>query len=372
MNQAFLTYHTHYVDWIRKSLEIWAARGRDTHGGWYEHLGRDGLADIKAERRHRIQARQVFTYATAQSRGWYDQGQDIAERSFEFMCLQGWQGAHFIHRMDKDYAITDERCDLYDHAFYLLAAASLSKLTGQETYTLWVEKIMASIDALRAQNKGWREDNQNSLPRRQNPHMHLFEVHLYLYETTQDAKFIARARDSLTLFKDHFYAADIAGIAEFFESDWTQASGAKGRTLEPGHTAEWIWLLGWYDKLTGEDHSQIRERLFDRLARQSGPYLIDETQAPGHTPVRTTRRLWVQTEWIKAHITLIRDGYHPAADMLPPLLDHFMHDYLTPKGLWRDQFDHHGRDIATTIPVSTMYHIIAMITELDDLIKAKP
>ena len=370
MNHAFSTYQARYAVWISKSLELWAARGRDAHGGWYEHLLRDSVADIGAERRHRIQARQVYSYATAQARGWYKGGQAIAEKSFEFMCLQGWQGQHFIHRMDENYAVTDERCDLYDHAFYLLAAASLLRLTGQKIYARWIDKIIAVIDKLRLESGGWAEDNLHSLPRRQNPHMHLFEAHLYLYETTQDKRFLTRARESLKLFKAHFYAADIVGITEFFNTDWRITNGMKGHILEPGHAAEWIWLLGWYDRLAGSDHSHIRERLFDKLARQSGPYLIDETKAPGHSPVRTTRRLWVQTEWIKAHITLIDDGYSPAADMLPSLLDHFMEDYLTPEGVWRDQFDAQGRDIAETIPVSSMYHIIAMIAELDDLVNA--
>ena len=369
MTEAFLTYHERYAAWIGKSLALWAERGRDAHSGWYEHLSRDGAADVDAPRRHRVQARQAFTYALAHEQGWCD-GREVMERTFEFMCLQGWQGTHFIHRMDKGYAVTDERCDLYDHAFYLLAAASLYKLTRSKLYKLWVDKIITTIDGLRADNGGWLEDNQNTLPRRQNPHMHLFEAHLYLYESTQEPRFLARAKESLTLFKSHFFDTKNIGITEFFKTDWTRANGKDGDVLEPGHAAEWIWLLGWYDRLTGDDHSQIRMQLFDRLARQSGPYLIDETKAPDHSPVRATRRLWVQTEWIKAHITLIKDGYSPAQTMLPDLLEHFMTDYLTPEGLWRDQFDAQGRDIAKTIPVSTMYHIIVMIKELGDLVKA--
>ena len=367
MKASFSTYHKRYQAWLQKSLKVWEKCGRDSHSGWYEHLARDGAADSNAIRRHRVQARQVFTYAMAADEGWFEGGEIIAEKTFEFMCLQGWQGAHFIHRMDKDYAVTDARCDLYDHAFYLLAAASLYKLTGKALYKLWIDKIITAIDQLRDEKGGWREDDESRLPRRQNPHMHLFEVHLYLYEFTQDAAYLARARDSLTLFKACFYNQDIQAITEFFSEDWNIASGDEGQILEPGHAAEWIWLLGWYDRLTGEDHAAIREALFDNLARQSGPYLIDETKAPHHRPARKSRRLWVQTEWIKAHITLIHDGYDPAANMLPGLLDHFMTDYLTPEGLWNDQFDGQGNDIAQTIPTSSMYHIIAMIKELSSL-----
>ena len=363
MYSTFATYYDIYSQWMSGSLDRWAKQGRDDHGGWYEHLNKDGSPDITAPRRHRIQARQVYCYATAQDMGWFD-GLDVAKTSFEFMCLQGWQGEHFIHHMDTHYNITDGRCDLYDHAFYLLAAASLFKQTGAPQYKLWVEKIITTIDRLKHENHGWSEDNHGTLPRRQNPHMHLFESHLFLYEATQEKRFLTRANISLSLFKDHFYNSASQSINEFFNPDWTLVKGSKSQSQEPGHAAEWIWLLGWYDRLTGKNHKPLREALFDALARQSGPYLIDERQAPDNRPVRTTRRLWVQTEWIKAHTTLALDGYTPAELMLPDLLDHFMEDYLTEDGLWHDQFNHNGEDIAQTIPVSTMYHIVAMIYEL--------
>ena len=356
---------------MSRSLDLWAKRGRDAHGGWYEHLGKDGTPDRGAPRRHRIQARQAYSYAVAHEHGWFD-GLDIAKTSFEFMCLQGWLGQHFIHRMDTQYTVTDERCDLYDHAFYLLAAASLFKQTGEHQYKQWIDKIIGAIDALQSSTGGWNEDELGTLPRRQNPHMHLFEVHLYLYETTKDPRFLKRANVSLSLFKAHFYNASAQAINEFFNPDWTVVSTQSGQSLEPGHAAEWIWLLGWYDRLTGDNHKVIREAIFDRLARQAGPYLIDEARAPDSRPVRTTRRLWVQTEWIKAHITLALDGYSPAEVMLPSLLDHFRKDYLTNHGLWHDQFDSRGKDIAQTIPVSTMYHVVAMIGELERFVQNNP
>ena len=355
---------------MSRSLELWAKRGRDEHGGWYEHLNKDGTPDKVAPRRHRIQARQTYSYAVAHEQGWFD-GLDIAKTSFEFMCLQGWLGQHFIHRMDAGYAVTDGRCDLYDQAFYLLAAASLFKQTGERQYKQWVDKIISAIDALQNANGGWNEDDLGSLPRRQNPHMHLFEVHLYLYEATKDPRFLTRAKVSLSLFKAHFYNESAQAINEFFNPDWTVVSSQSGQSLEPGHAAEWIWLLGWYDRLTGDNHKAIREAIFDTLARQAGPYLIDESRAPDNSPVRTTRRLWVQTEWVKAHISLALDGYSPAEMMLPALLDHFREDYLTDDGRWYDQFDQSGKDTAQTIPVSTMYHIVAMICELKRLAQSE-
>ena len=363
MNSSLLKYYDSYAQWSRRSLALWDARGRDSHSGWYEHLHKDGQPDQDAIRRHRVQARQVFSYANGHKMGWFD-GKETAEKTFEFMVLQGWQTSHFIHHIDADYNITDERCDLYDHAFYLLAAASLYELTGDEKYAFWIDKIITAIDALRHPSGGWTEDNIGSLPRRQNPHMHLFETHLYLYGITGEARFIARANESLSLFKTHFYDSDNIGIIEFFNRDWTPSENAGACEFEPGHAAEWIWLLGLYDRLTGQDHGALRLQIFDQLSRRAAPYLMDKTDSAGRPPRSSTRRLWVQCEWIKAHLALYEDGYTPALEMLPELLEHFMTDYLTPEGLWRDQFNAKGEDIAATIPASTLYHIMTMIMEL--------
>lgn len=363
MRSFLLNHYDNYAAWASRSLALWDQRGRDALGGCYEHLHKNGIADDAAIRRHRIQARQVFSFVSGQTYGWYD-GQDTATEIFEFMCLQGWSGEHFIHRIDSAYKTVDGRCDLYDHAFYLLGAASLYGLTGHDIYKQWIERIIQAIDKMRLGSGGWAEDNLGTLPRRQNPHMHLFEVHLYLYETTNDIRFLQRAEESLSLFKSYFYDAKNRGIIELFDRDWTLAAQSADHGFEPGHTAEWIWLLGWYDRLTGHDHSQIRLDIFDHLSRQAAPYLMDKTDFSGMPPHNPSRRLWVQTEWIKAHLILHEDGYTPAAAMLPGLLSRFMQDYLTPDGLWRDQFNAAGADISATIPTSTQYHIIAMIIEL--------
>ncbi len=367
MSRHFLNHYEDYAAWISRSLALWDLCGRDIHNGCYEHLSKNGEADISAIRRHRVQARQVFSYASGYKYGWYD-GLKAAESIFEFMCLQGWTGHYFIHKMDGDYKITDEHCDLYDHAFYLLAAASLYDVTGKAVYAAWIETIITAIDAIRRSNGGWAEDNIGTAYRRQNPHMHLFEVHLFLYETTKHARFLTRANESLALFKAHFFDAKHNRVNEFFNSDWSgpiPAPGGSPLAFEPGHAAEWVWLLGWYDRLTGQSHKDIRHNIFDNLARQFGPYLPDSVDSAGRPLNSGARRLWGQTEWIKAHIALHQDGYSPARDMLPYLLDHFMTDYLTPSGLWCDQFNHKGGDIAQTIPTSTQYHIIAMIAELN-------
>ena len=118
-----------------KALPIWAARAQKNDKSWVEHLNIDGSPDQKAERRWRVLARQVYVYAKASSLGWFD-GQAIAVSTYEKMKDVG-----FVHRVSSNGEIINPMRDLYDHAFYILAASSLYALTKQQKYLDDVESL---------------------------------------------------------------------------------------------------------------------------------------------------------------------------------------------------------------------------------------
>ena len=87
---------------IEKALPIWAERAQRPDGSWVEHLNLDGTADIAAERRWRVLARQVYVYAKATSLGWFD-GEDIAVKTYNVMTATG-----YVHRVCADGKITND------------------------------------------------------------------------------------------------------------------------------------------------------------------------------------------------------------------------------------------------------------------------
>jgi len=113
---------------IEQALPVWAARAQLADGSWVEHLHLDGTADDNAERRWRVLARQVYVYAKASSLGWFD-GHEIAVSTYDKMKAVG-----YVHRVSADGQITNDMRDLYDHAFYILAASSLYALTKDDRY----------------------------------------------------------------------------------------------------------------------------------------------------------------------------------------------------------------------------------------------
>lgn len=346
---------------INFALPQWEERAQLPDGSWVEHLKLNGEPDLQAERRWRVLARQVYVYAKANSLNWYD-GLKTAETTYAKM-----QSVGPVHRVTMDGVITNDMRDLYDHAFYLLASSSLYRLTGRGEYLDDANKILEWIDKnLSHPNGGWKESDRATLsdPRRQNPHMHLLEASLVLYQTTQDDKHLSFAKKVFDLFEAHFF--DAGSISEFFLSNWTLIPDEKGQTLEPGHGVEWIWLLGQYSKATGQSVKSYQSALYDRAFRQRSWFLNDEESKTGEIR-RETKRLWVQTEVIKSHLAMAEIGTPGAKEMAAATIDALFPTYLTPNGLWNDQINACNVNIAQNIPVSTFYHIICMAAEAERL-----
>jgi len=344
---------------IERALPLWVERGQHANGRWVEHLHLDGTPDLSADLRWRVLARQIYVYAEATRWNWFE-GEDVARRTYDHMRERG-----YVQRVSADGTVTENRRDLYDHAFFLLASISLYRVTHEDQYIKAVDEICETLDTeFKHPAGGWRETPRGSLPRRQNPHMHLLEAFLYLYNETQNPKHLAYAEEIIELFKSYFFDTENHIIREFFNEDWSFASGNKGTTAEPGHAMEWIWLLFRYEFSSGRDTAYYREALYDQALKERDYFLNDEEDVKGGIR-HDTRRLWVQTEVIKAHLTMAENGIAGSADMAAAFIDGLFETYLKPDGTWCDQINACGGEIAGTIPVSTFYHIACMAFEAE-------
>jgi len=345
-------------DWCTISaLPYWEKHAQKPDKSWVEHLHLDGTPDLNAERRWRVMARQVYVYAKATSLGWYS-GEQVAISTYDKMKAVG-----FVHRVGPNCNIANSMRDLYDFAFYVLAASSLYSLTGRTAYLKDAENLLTWTDeALMHPSGGWKESNYATLhsTRRQNPHMHLLEASLFLYGTTKNPKHLSYAEKVFYLFQAYFY--DKGTISEYFDANWKLESCAKGQTAEPGHAMEWIWLLGQYRKATGADVAQYQSELY-RIAQYGRGWFLNDEENKSGVVRRESKRLWVQTEVIKAHLAMTEIGVLGARNMAAATIDALFPTYLTCAGTWNDQIDVYNKNIASTIPVSTFYHILCMAAE---------
>jgi mannose-6-phosphate isomerase len=356
---------------IKHSLPLWSSTGWDSSkGGFIERLDRDGEADHAAPRRTRVQARQIYCFAHAAKTGWYPEGREIALKGLDHLITKakspdGTPG--FVHLLAPDGEVLDVRRDTYDHAFVLLALATVYQLTKDAQIKSEIDNVLVFLDSqLRSPQGGFAEGVPPVMPRRQNPHMHLFEAMIALFDATHDAAFQNRAGDIFSLFVSSFYDPKTQVLGEYFEDDWSRIQPV---CVEPGHLAEWVWLLKGFERITGCPTGIYRSALLASALRYRDDVtgcLVDEGNTTGKI-TKTTRRCWPQTEIAKAWIAQAESGEVGAAEEARQALERLKIHYLDHPvtGGWYDQFDADGNSLVDFIPASTFYHVLCSVAEAE-------
>ena len=357
-------------DWLWTAFETWSRVGWDaTRGGFVEQLHMDGTPDADATRRVRVQARQVFSFAKALEMGWPERetAETLIAQGIDYIDtrLRHADGG-FVHLINPDGSVIDDRRDLYDHAFMILAGSAAYKATGNQTALKIANDALAYIDAHLKDHEhgGWFESSQFELPRRANPHMHLLEAMMEYHDATGDESALDRAAEVVRLFETKFFnpATDVMG--EFFEKDWSPTSPELEVIWEPGHHYEWATLLYMFEQKTGHDCVSWRRRLIHKAEMcgtiQSSTLLANAVRADGQAVIYNSR-LWQSLEKIRSRVL------HNAefeASTIPTFIENVFDLYLfsAPKGTWLDELDCQRHAVSKPIPASILYHCVSALT----------
>ncbi|MGY5810762.1 AGE family epimerase/isomerase [Rhizobium sp. LEGMi198b] len=359
-------------------LPVWLKMAFDDKAGQFvEALSLDGSHTRSTVVRTRTAARQIYVFANASCRNVAPIGAlDKAQIAFENLKRICWvPGAQPGFARSYDLAtscVADPEIDLYDQSCVLLALAWLFKATGNSVYKTTIDETLCAIDeTLAADFGGWAETASGDLPRRQNPHMHFFEACLALWETDGSLRYIAHAREIFALFQTQFYDREFGLLREFFGPAWEISKEYGSDRIEPGHMAEWVWLIRRYEKLAKGDYTQLCGNLLAASQRcrsgSSTPFILDEFFDDGRIS-KNTRRLWPQVELLKAYVAEYTAQNDPINLMRAhQLATQIMAEYLshTPHGTWRDCFDGSGNFVANSMPGSSLYHLWTIVADLD-------
>ncbi len=380
MSQALRAAASRLESWIKNdALPLWLERGIEPKtNANYERLTPAGVPDLESSTRVRVQARQAFFFAAAYQRGWCEQGKPVAKNLLTFVhnvAAHPTVGGGYTHLLDNNFVVVDTKQDLYDHAFFLLANAWCYRAFNEQSYLDEADKLIAHLDArFGSAVGGWIEGDYAYACRRQNPHMHLFEAFLALYDATGNAKYLARVGELFALFQSHFFDETHGVLFEFFDDSWTRLPNAKGDTVEPGHMMEWVWLLDWYHRRTGRPVAHYTKALYTRgleIGMDKSGLLFDAVSYTGEV-IDRNKRCWGITELIKASLVQIREGNPNAEAIAVKGVDDLFTYYLcasTP-GSYVDQRGANDEVVVDVAPASTLYHLIVAAMELLDHVNA--
>ncbi len=355
------------------ALPYWATVGHDAAAGlFHERLFPDGRPDTGAVRRVRVQARQIYVYAHSAVIGWYPDGATLALGAYDRLveiahAPDGKSG--FVHSVAPDGQVVSPLRDAYDHAFLVLAFAWLLRTTGEARIQAMLDAVLDFVDAeMTAADGSLLEGMPPSLPRRQNPQMHWYEAMLALMEAGFPSA-AERAMRHRRLFETRLYDAATGSLGEYFTDDWAPAPGLEGAILEPGHHAEWAWLLRRHEALAGLSRSPLAGGLLTEAMRWVDPdtgLLVDEVLRGGSVH-RGTRRTWLQTELAKAWLSEVELGHPGAAKearrALIALDRHFLRQPI--EAGWLDRIDEKARPLPGLIPASALYHVFLAVAEAE-------
>lgn len=356
---------------------LWLAHGVDwDRRAFHEHLDLVTLDCAADFRRLRVAARQTYVFSKAAVHG-IPGAADAVALGVEFLRGPARLAAGgYAWRFDLANRPIDRTRDLYDHAFVLLAYAAAASVMGVEALRTDAAALANHLQANFSHPAGGFQDSiadadlkrmHAATPRRQNPHMHLFEACLAADEIFGDAIFLAIADTIAELFVDRLFQRREGALPEFFDADWAPVRD-KGRfLLEPGHHYEWAWLLDRHAQRTAtigrpawDDLAAAAEALVefaDRYALDPGHGLVMNAIWSDGSAADAAFRLWPQTERLKAA------ARRAPAPCVKPLAGVEKHLAGAPAGLWIERINAYGQPIPEPAPATSLYHLTAALTD---------
>ncbi len=363
-----------FVSWMKRdALPFWSTKGWDARrGGFHERFFFDGSADDLVLRRTRVQWRQIYVLAHASELGWCD-GLKLAFKGLERLVEKAWapDGAPgFVHILAPDGLVAESKRDAYDHAFAILALSWLARATGDAQVRALLDLVLGFCEKALTDDAGTlREALPEELPRRQNTHMHMLEAMLAAVETVSHPEAAIRATRYRRMLEHVFLDKASGLLLEFFDEEWRPIVEEGASVVEPGHMAEWVWLIRKYERLLGQSASPLGTHLLGAALRAAEPqygFLLDEIDSLQKVRL-ASRRMWPQTELIKAWLAQAEAGVERADEAAEHLIEALMATYLSGPfaGGWYDKYDGQGGISTDTVPASTLYHVFLAAAEAD-------
>jgi mannose-6-phosphate isomerase len=367
-------------------LPLWWRHGHDApRGGFFGRLELDLRPVPDDFKRLLVQSRQVVAFSAGYLEGAGDFAREAAGAAWRFLLERFRDPRHggFFLTTDLEGAPLDRTKDLYAHAFVLLACAWHVRAAQDQGALEEAARTFELLEQRLAdpEHGGYLEGATEEWvvrfgPRRQNPHMHLLEALCALYESSGDGRYLEKARRIVELARGRF--VDPRGcLLERFGPGFEPPGEGEAAEVEPGHHFEWSVLLASFARLAGEPSAlELAERLYHFASahgldpEHGGVY--DAISADG-APLRRTKRLWPQTEYIRALCArVLHFGDADALGRLHDALALVAGRYLDPgtRG-WHEQAAPDGRIVSAQLNATSVYHVTTALLDAAFVLEAE-
>lgn len=360
--------------WIPRWFDLFSSR----NGGFHERLDKNGTP-IELPRRLLSQCRQIIVYSLASNNAYKDK----LNETFEFIKQHYFvpETGGSVFSLNEKNEIHDHTYDLYAHAFILLTCAQYYRATQNKEALTYAKTTLNFIKDNFSLPIGYAESLDNNLNsisaiRRQNPHMHLLEGCIFMYETSNDPAYKTIVDKLIALFLNNFFDHNTGTLGEFFDYN-LKSHPQEGHKIEAAHHGEWIWLLSRYKNISDQYTDEINsttEKLFQFIfnhgldRKHGGIFNIQNREGD---VIQDNKRIWTVFEVLRAanvmrtNMKYQKDSEKNMSNLISTIQENYI-DMDT--GNWNEVLNKNLTPIIDYLPATTPYHIYPILKEINNLI----
>jgi mannose-6-phosphate isomerase len=357
-------------------LPYWARHGWDTaRGGLHERLDSRGSPLDLGYRRLTVAARQLLTFSWGTLDFGRDPSADAAHRCFDYLLTRFRDPRHdgWFFKLDLDGAPLDDSKDLYATGFVIMGLTAYARAFASGEAKQLAAQTLALVQEKFTLPGGWfaksagRDWTISDPSLETNPHMHLLEAAIHVYQATGSDLSLRFIDQIVGLYRRHFLDASTGSLREFFDGA-ANPHPQQGHIREPGHHFEWYWLLQQEPlRQRHPDVAPLAERMLAwgeafGIDRQFGG-IFDQVDGSGGI-VTATKRIWPVTEAIKAFAAAYIAKRQPAdLRRVNAMLDLIFDTYRLAQGRWVEWLNRDLTLLHDWMPPTTCYHLYLGLME---------
>jgi mannose-6-phosphate isomerase len=375
-------------EYTRRSITEWGRHLPLTPGGYAENVDSNWKEVLDTQRTIVTQARLVYVFCHCSRLGNKELHMladvELAKLAIESVRrmmsvfwkpeLRGW-----IRSTDKIGNPLDTTLDSYGQSFGLFALALDYRVRNNPETRNTARQVLAALNehASAPYGGGYLEYRPGGNPapglpfpnlRRQDPHMHLFEAFLAWYAVDRCGPWLERVQAMLQLMREKFRQPD-GSLAAYFDENLNPAEGEAGKIRIIGDHYEWIWLLGQYEKITGDSSLRKDAEGLYAFAEKYGKDtdgLAFSAVDSGGTVLDRNKLLWMQLEMLKGYITLYEWTGDPvifqtAKNTFKLIQEKYMHTGV----LFYNKLDADGKPDPSPSLSRLLYHFCMAVCEAE-------